>query len=366
MTPRGFPRLLCLLAVLAAADLQAQPARLVNTRVERRPAAGGLEKALRDAMPQGAAPVWIGYAVPAVDGRRHMCCYGSMRDIESHPCAGRCRLEEDGRDSSFINLDGDDCVQRDGGSEFSVLIRAVSGAVDRIRAFSEDCQLDAGGLPVVWLTDVDPAESVALLERYVGAPELAWKKRKRSGEPALSVLAAHGHPSADAALERLASPPHPTELRKHAAFWLGNSRGRRGYEFLRRMAKEEPSVEVRRHVTFALSQSRVPDAVPALIAMAREDESGDVRGQALFWLAQKAGEKAAGAIQGAIEEDPDTEVKRQAVFALTQLPRDEGIPLLIQVARENRNPEVRKQAVFWLGQSKDPRAFEFIRKVLED
>ena len=28
----------------------------------------------------------------------------------------------------------------------AVLLRAVSGAVDRIRAFSEDCELDAGGL----------------------------------------------------------------------------------------------------------------------------------------------------------------------------------------------------------------------------
>lgn len=59
-----------------------------------------------------------------------------------------------------------------------------------------------------------------------------------------------------------------------------------------------------------------------------------------------------------------TDVKRKAVFALTQIPRDEGVPLLIEVARTNRNPEVRKQAIFWLGQSKDPRALDFIEKIL--
>ena len=49
---------------------------------------------------------------------------------------------------------------------------------------------------------------------------------------------------------------------------------------------------------------------------------------------------------------------------LTQMPRNEGVPLLIEVARTNRNPEVRKQAIFWLGQSKDPRALDFIEKIL--
>ena len=46
------------------------------------------------------------------------------------------------------------------------------------------------------------------------------------------------------------------------------------------------------------------------------------------------------------------------------MPGDEGVPLLIQVARTNRNPAVRKQAIFWLGQSKDPRALDFIEKIL--
>ena len=38
---------------------------------------------------------------------------------------------------------------------------------------------------------------------------------------------------------------------------------------------------------------------------------------------------------------------------------------MIRVAKTNRNPEVRKQAIFWLGQSKDPRALEFIERILE-
>jgi HEAT repeat protein len=47
------------------------------------------------------------------------------------------------------------------------------------------------------------------------------------------------------------------------------------------------------------------------------------------------------------------------------MPKDEGIPLLIEVARTNRNPEVRRKAVFWLGQSRDPRALDFIEEILK-
>ena len=38
----------------------------------------------------------------------------------------------------------------------------------KIRAYGSDCPLDAGGLPLHWLTDVKPAQSVALLLRFAG------------------------------------------------------------------------------------------------------------------------------------------------------------------------------------------------------
>ena len=81
-------------------------------------------------------------------------------------------------------------------------------------------------------------------------------------------------------------------------------------------------------------------------------------------MAQKAGRQATEAITDAIARDPVTDVKKKAVFALSQLPKDEGIRLLIEVARTNSNPVVRKEAFFWLGQSRDPRALDFLEQVL--
>jgi hypothetical protein len=365
MTRRGFALSLVLGASLAApAPVTALPARMANARVESRPASGGLEKAFRALLASQEGPAWIAWAV-AMPGVHHMCCYGSIEDLDRSPCSGRCFLESEGRNVTFVNSDGGDCADREGTGEMLVFLRIEARAPQRIRTFSSDCILDAGGLQVFWLADVRASESVALLESFVGDSSLWQKKRGKGGDSALSAIALHDDPSADAALEKFAAPGNPDSVRKRAVFWLGNARGRRGYEVLRSLAGRDESEDLRRSVTFALSQSAVPEATGTLIEMARRDASPRVRSQALFWMAQKAGRKAAGAIQDAIRDDPETDVKRKAVFALTQMPGDEGIPLLIEVARTNRNPEVRKQAVFWLGQSKDPRALRFIEELLK-
>ena len=114
-----------------------------------------------------------------------------------------------------------------------------------------------------------------------------------------------------------------------------------------------------------ISMHTAPEATALLIDMARHDTNPKLRGKALFWLAQKAAEKqAAEVIPNAALNDPDRAVKERAVFALSQLPPGEGIPRLIELAKSNADPNVRKKAVFWLGQSKDPRATDFIAGVL--
>src|SRR4029077_5298747 len=245
-----------------------------------------------------------------------------------------------------------------------VLYRLEAKQVVQIRVASEDCTLDAGGLPFVWLTGVKAPESLALLATYVGSADFDGHGEHRIGNGALTAIAFHADASADRALESFVKPDQREQLRKQAAFWMGAARGKAGLETLQRMAKNDPSSDVRAHVAFALSVSHETAALDEMIRMAHDDASAHVRGQALFWLAQKAGNKAVGTITGAIENDPDTEVKKKAVFALSQLPKDEGVPKLIEVAQSNHNREVRKQAMFWLGQSNDPRALQFFEKVL--
>jgi HEAT repeat protein len=252
-------------------------------------------------------------------------------------------------------------LKLEGPDHMVVLYRVAERKVDKVRVFSEDCRLDAGGRPVQWLENVRPADSIALLESLAAIDPEA---RGRITDGAITAIALHADPAADASLERLVAPNQPENVRKKVTFWLGNSRGRRGFETLRRVEREDTSLEVRKSAIFGLSQSRVPETLDTLLAIARSDTEPRLRSEALFWLAQKAGAKVSAAIAERVDQDPDTDVKKKAVFALSQLPKDEGVPLLIKVARTHANPEVRKQAMFWLGQSKDSRAVDFFADVL--
>jgi HEAT repeat protein len=194
-------------------------------------------------------------------------------------------------------------ISLEGTTSALILYRVERGRAEKVRTFSESCQIDAGGRTLYWLTDVNPTASVALLK---------------------NLLRPAGNTASDAAL--------PRHLVSEALL--------------------------------AITAHEAPEAVTTLIDLARNGAESRVRSDALFWLSQRAGEKAAGAITDAIANDPDTKVKERAVFALSQLPKDEGIPKLIDVARTNRNPRVRQQAVFWLGQSKDSRALAFFEEIL--
>jgi hypothetical protein len=338
--------------------------RISNARTETRSASQGLEREVRDAAARPGV-TWIGYRMPMVAGPRQMCCFDTISD--SSFSRGMCRLDSGGG----VSMNTGDLRDRSGSrvtlepaTEFVVLARLEGGGVTRVRTFTPDCDIDATALPLIWLTDVKPDDSVAWLASLVAGVPDSGDRHDRVGKTAMSAVALHDVPAADRALERFAAPPSPEWLRGDAAFWLGNARGEPGARLLARMIDTDPSDKVREKAAFGLSVSKSPAALTRLIATARDDKSARVRGQALFWLAQRAGKEAVATITNAIENDPETEVKKKAVFALSQLPKDEGVPKLMEIARTNRNPEVRKQAMFWLGQTRDPRAVKFFEEIL--
>ena len=342
-----------------AAAQAAEAPRVENAKLETRTVGASLDAAFREILNAAEKTVWVGYSVDQVAGNREACCNNNWNDGN----CGTCWLEkENGGTTNATPKDGN--VKLEGSRQLVVLYRLGAKQVVKIRVASDDCTLDAGGLPFVWLTGVKPTDSVALLANYVRSSDFDDHGDRGLGNGALTAIALHADASADRALESFVTPEQREGLRRQAAFWMGAARGKAGLIALQHMAKTDPSSDVRAHVAFALSVSHEPGALDEMIRMAHDDTSSHVRGQALFWLAQKAGKKAVGTITGAIENDPDTDVKKKAVFALSQLPKDEGVPKLIDVAQNNRNPAVRKQAMFWLGQSNDPRALQFFEKVL--
>lgn len=312
---------------------------------------GGLAKAVDQLASQAADAAWIGYSTLRVDGRSSIYC----NDQES--CCGVCSLDGDRSDTS--NRSPAEPIRLEPAGRINVLLRAEAGEINKLRVFSADCKLDAGGRTVHWLGDVESDSSVTYLSRLVDNDATTLAKH------AVMAIAYHKGVRAVRELKAFAKDSRPLTIRKKAAFWLGAARGQEGFEALRELMRTESNPEFRKHAVFAVQVSEAAEAVDELIRLARRDDSSVVRKAALFWLSRKAGEKAARAISGAARDDPETEVKKRAVFALSRLPAGEGIPLLIEVARSNANPEVRKKAMFWLGQTNAPTALDFFEDVLK-
>lgn len=346
-----------LLSLVVSCAAQTHAPQIVNGSLQQRSAASGLEAAVAAATKeQGANTFWVGYEGATALSDRMMCCFNSINDAGQR-CCGGCRL--DGERGTSINGQMNCVNDRPEYNYFFVMARVADGKVAKIRSFSPDCELDAVNMPVVWLTDVSPAQSIGWLKQQITRAD------KKVDDSALHAIALHSVPLADSVLEEMTTPSNVERLRKQAAFWLGQERGRRGYAIVHKLAFSDQDARFREHLTFVLSQSHEKEAIEDVIKMARNDASERVRGQALFWLAQKAGRRAIDTITAAMEQDPNLDVKKKAVFALGQMHDEEGVTRLIQVAQTHPNYIVRKEAIFWLGQTNDPRALDFLVKMVE-
>lgn len=276
MTRRSLGPLIMAAAVCAPAAAADAPPRLANARLETRAAAAGLQQVVDDVVKAGSGPVWIAYAV-ATDGEPSMCCWDSTESIGRTCCPG-CRLEGKGA----FNASTGDHVSLEAGRQAVVLLRAESGRIGRVRTFSWSCALDAGGLPVVWLTGVRPADSVRLLASLL-------QDEGGKGDPskgALMALSVHAEPAALDALIEAARHGGSSHLRSQALFWLSQKAGERATATIARAVEGDPESEVRARAVFALSQLPNDEAVPRLIALARSHRDPNVRKKAIFWLGQ--------------------------------------------------------------------------------
>jgi hypothetical protein len=351
-------------AAIAAAQEAAPKPRISNAKVQEISASAGLKATVDGLVQKQTGPLWFGYRIPTAAKERTMCCFDSLDNFEAaaNKCCMGCRMESE-RGSSF-NGTNSNCSPEPLPYAF-IFFRAEQKQITKVRVYSADCALDFANLPLYWLENVKPEESVELLSGMVMTETVENTSGKKGpAHQAVMAIALHDTPAADTALEKMIQPGQRPSLRENVAFWLGVERGKKGVELLRKYVKDDPDDRVREKGTFAFSQSKEPDALKDLIGMARHDQSPHVRSQAIFWLAQIGGRKEAAQITQVIEDDPETDVKKKAVFALSQMHDEDAVSRLISLARTNKNPVVRKQAIFWLGQSKDPRALDFLEEIL--
>ena len=238
-----------------------------------------------------------------------------------------------------------------------IMIRVDQGAVSRIRYVSPDCEIDAGGVPMHWLTDVQPAQSVALLATLVS-------EREPGSSSAMGAIAMHADASADQTLDRLAGAQQPLSIRQRAVSLLATERGHHGFEIVKGLIANDTDERIKERAVQSLSNSKDPGALDLLLETARRNSNPKLRSQALSALVRRPEPKILDTLKAAID-DPDVNVQRRAISTLSSLPDGEGITLLIQVVKTTKSAEVRKQAMNTLQGSRDPRALAFFVDVLK-
>jgi hypothetical protein len=251
--------------VLVCRPAIAQPKLLVNAQLDSRSAGTGLEHEFRALLAAQPQPAWIAYSVPFNRSFNLGCEYVSP---EGRSVPGVVHLEPP--------------------VEAVLLFRVVEGAVDRVRELSPDCEIDAGGVPFHWLTNVKPAESVALLQAI-----------DRHG--VIQAIALHADAAADLALEGLTGTGQPDAVRRQAAFWIGAARGRHGLDTLKSLLATETDFRIRERAVAGLAASREPGALDILISVAREDRDLRVRRQAMNAIGRSGDPRAQAFLEGVLK-----------------------------------------------------------------
>ena len=253
---------LALVAALAASGSVALgQAPVVNARVERRPAAQGLAREVQAVVDRGM-PAWIGYRVPIF--RR-----ADLRVSTADTCCGRCRLEPP--------------------TELVVLARVESRTILELRPVAVDCDIDGNGMPLVWLENVNPDESVAWLSSLAQG---AAAPSRRAADAAVVAIAQHASPAAAPALVRFAREAATPRARGQALFWLAQRAADQALPAIDTTLAQDPDTEVKKQAVFALSRFPRGEGIPRLMEVARTHPNVDVRRQAMFWLGQSKDPRA--------------------------------------------------------------------------
>ena len=282
---------------------------------------------------------WVGYHVSMVAGSGSSCCYSGKSDRTSG--------------TRGCNLDSGNgvAVSTQGGAgaagDLSVYWHVVNGRTDQVQAYSADCPVTSNKA-VRWIESVQSADSIGSIAQWVESSTAT----REGVSSALTAIALHADAEATTTLIGFAAIGKAPKLREESIFWLGQTRGAPGADFIERVATTDPSDDIREHAVFSLSQSDVKDAYDRVLGISKSDTSADVRGKALFWMAQMEDPRAQADIVAALDTETSSEVREEAVFALSQLDEKSATSALISVIRGNYPPRGQGESPVLVGRNR--------------
>ncbi len=218
----------------------------------------------------------------------------------------------------------------------------------------DDPDEDVREQAVFWLSQVPG--STPLLEGILKGNADEGVKEK-----ALFSISQQNDPRAQQILRDFAlRESEDSDLREKAIFWLGQRRSEENTQFLRSLYSRLTDEDLKEKVMFSLSQQRGVGNEQWLMSIVVDPkEDVELRKKALFWAGQSG--VATSELAGLYDRLGDAEIKEHMIFVLSQRQKDVAANnKLFDIAKNEKDPELRKKAIFWLGQSRDPRAQQFL------
>lgn len=168
-------------------------------------------------------------------------------------------------------------------------------------------------------------------------------------------------PRSVAALSRVLTNDADPEVRRTAAWALGQIEDVAASEALQRAVRQDDDAEVRQTAVWALGQIQDHGAVDALVD-ALSDTDPQVRATAVWALGRIQDDRAVDGLVG-VMGDADPEVRKDAAWALGQIQDRSAVPALVR-ALTDAEPGVRAQAVWALGQIEDRASVDALGRAL--
>lgn len=214
---------------------------------------------------------------------------------------------------------------------------------------------------VFWLSQVPGDETVAALDSILqdtkADPEIQDK--------AIFALSQHRSPRAAQILCTYSGRrDRPAELREKSIFWLGQRRSAENQQCLRDLYRSLDTDELKEKVIFSVSQMGGTDNYRWLMDIAlNQRENIELRKKALFWAGQGRSVDIADLVR-LYDSMNDREMKEQLIFVYSQRREDAALEKLFQIGKNDPDRELRKKAIFWVGQSRSPKAAQYLQDLI--
>lgn len=215
--------------------------------------------------------------------------------------------------------------------------------------------------PGFWFGQADNRDSFDNLAQTIDSKNY----RKNIVDPAIFVLSLHEHPAVIPYLADLAGGERYFDIRKSAAFWLGQIPKEESFDALVKLFAKEKDREMKEKLVFSIGQHKSDKSIGQLAKIAGSDEDFEIREKAIFWIGQNDREASLELLQKILKEAPATELKEKVVFSISQHRSEKAVPILIDIAKNEPNREVREKAIFWLGQMAGKKTLQVLGDIVE-